>query len=227
MSQHTFRPSLYQRLCGVLILLLKPLSLPVEMLLNTGVGERHAGVLGLVSLGLMIGCGALSMPLDGAGLFVLASVFLLRMIGHRSACENDHKYGDGLVHSRYPGKPLWGLWRDRFKEDSLRVNAAFLVMLVGVVVSPLSPPLGAYLAWSGLATLAVLGLRAARARDRLLDLRDAEIDRLADQGEVRDCHERLGLTATVSVRTAEAHLFESLPASPERPALEMVPQALS
>jgi hypothetical protein len=104
------KSSVYQKACNGLIWSLRPLSLPVDVILHKSAGERHAGFGVWPALALIIAV-AVASPESQVSLFILAGVFLLRAM---MSCRS--RNGES-VHTWYPGQPLLGLFRNRFSRN--------------------------------------------------------------------------------------------------------------
>lgn len=161
--------------------LLRPLSI-VEVLLHTTIGERYVGFSALLAPALMIG---LAVNCESTGLLLLAIAFIIRILIHYGSSTKRFERGGELVHSRYPGRPLFGLLNSRMEEATVRGLEAWIVVGVGLLIRLFDDTLGEYLLWSGGAMLVVIGLRESITHHELLDRLDAEIERRAEDAEFR------------------------------------------
>jgi len=213
------RASFSQMIWSATTRLLRPLTL-VEILLHVNVGERYLGFSAVLAPALMLGIALNSST--GGGLLFLAVAFIIRILLHSTSSRRRFEYGGELVHSRYPGHPLFGWLNGKMKEPTARGLEACLVAAIGGVICLLDQTLGAYLLCSGAAMLLALGLRESIAHDQLLDKIDAEIERRAEETEFQNHINRIqpcGITLIQDEPAKAPPLLEAASANAEEQTL--------
>ena len=168
--------SVYEAVCNGLIWLIRPLTIPVEMLMHVDVGERYFGFSGLLALILLVACAAWCPTEESSLLNLLATVVLARVVVHRILCVRRRWRGEPMVNSRSEGRPLLALYIKRFPEHTIKAVEPVLVMLTAAVIAAINETLGGYLLCSGLGLLAITVVRGNLAYNKRLDSLDAQIE---------------------------------------------------
>jgi hypothetical protein len=168
--------SVYQMFCNVMIWLLRPLTVPIEMIIHFNVGERYPGFSSLIAL---IGMGTLAEfcpPNESFLLYVLMAAFIVRIIVHRIWCIFRRVRGGPIVHSRSPGRPLLQLLIPKLPEMVIQWIEPLVVLLGAAVMAAVNETVGDYLMASGAALLGITIVRATAGYNRVLDTLDALIE---------------------------------------------------
>ena len=170
---------LYRLLCQFMIGFLRPLTVPVEVLVRRNPGERYPGFAGVVGVLLMAAWAVLT---ASPTLALLDGTAVVAMVVAR---VRSRARGGPVVHTRFAGEPLLAVVAPGLPPGAVPWVEPAAVIAVGVVLATvLSAPLGDYLACAGSALLATTLVRAAAAYHRRLDQLDAEVERAA--AEARD-----------------------------------------
>ena len=168
--------SVYQIFCSVMIWLLRPLTVPIEMLIRFKVGERYPGFSSLVAL---IGMGTLAEfcpPNESFLLYILMAAFIVRIIVHRIWCIFRRHRGLPLVNSRSPGRPLLQLLIPKLPAMVIQWIEPVVVLLGAALIAAVNGTVGDYLMASGAALLGITVVRASASYNRVLDSLDARIE---------------------------------------------------
>ena len=222
MSQQIKKPSLHQRLCNLMMWAVRPFSLPVDLMLHNSIGERYVGygwVRAVLVMVVFACCASNPDPMSW-----LIGLFFIGLVSHNFYLDKLRRDGGAPLHSNDPGVPLRGLWRNRFEESTLRETEAWLVGLAGGAIVMFNTALGVYLICAGMSVLTILGIRESLERHKLLDFRDAELEKLADEEAVSRCRQELGLPTVVRVQPTDPDTVELLPVDQESPTLELAPE---
>ena len=167
----------FQFFCRAGVWCLRPLAVPVEVLLHRRPGERYPGFAAWVGLMLMLAwC-----QFGAAGGTGLTHLFMLGVVARlavlRAVSVAARVRGDAVVPSRDPGEPRLADLFPRVPATLAPWLEPVAVVLASMAVGAVSGSLGDYLFWSGVALLGTHALRAAAARSRRLDEVDAEVAR--------------------------------------------------
>ena len=174
----TYKPrfSPLQLLLSAVVCCLRPLCVPLELPVRTGVGERYggfafaAGVLLMAAWALVAGS-----PLLG----LAAAAVVAWAVVHRVRCVRSRVRGGPSVHTRSPGSPLLARAMPGVPVQAvLWVEPVAAIALGFAVATVLSAALGDYLICAGAALLVVSLARTLAAYHRQLDRIDAEVERL-------------------------------------------------
>jgi len=210
------------RMCmsGVL-LVLRPLAIPVTLLLHRKVGERFLGFAGLLAvIPFILVTDNFTAP-DCGLLTIFMWIYVCRMTWHYLSRGRNHGEGP-VLHSRDPGEPLWGLLNKWFIPRGSAYIEAILVTVFGFVFAFVNDLMGGYLFLSGIAMFGVLHLSGRLVRDKVLDRVDAiveerkqaeEIRVLIGQGDV-ELTDRESTTAVSAAGRAEHILSSEMRALP-------------
>jgi len=171
------KPSLRQRLMGLVAWGAKLFSLPLVWLLHLNPGERCFGFNGLLATAGVVTF-LWRLPPPEAWLSI---VFLLALPVRGVVHWVRGGRRPGLVHSQYTGQPLLGFWSGKESEETLRKIEGFCTLGLGFLIYYcFNCSLGAFLVVGAANLLAHLGIEQAIVRDRVLDRIDAELERQAD-----------------------------------------------
>ena len=105
-SKHPERPfETLRGVAAVIMWLTQMLSMPAEMLLHEGVGERYLGISGGLAALLMIFFAVATGRSEPALLWLLVVIFVTCCMVHRILCVRLRLLGGPRQHTRYPGRP--------------------------------------------------------------------------------------------------------------------------
>ena len=159
---------------------------PVEPILRTQFCLRYFGIQSL--------CGLFAVPLwtllwpeeDPLPVWLFWALFVLMQL--RCRIESSLMAARGqFIHSRYNGRPrLAFIFR---RTDEVKLKAGFeplLVMVTGVLLMPVSQPLGSYLLVAGFCLLVNHAAIESVERARAMEIHDAMLEQQDLAARVRD-----------------------------------------
>lgn len=199
-----FRPLLL--LGNGIIVLLRPVTVPVEMFLRVDVGERYAALSGLGAFVLM---GVWSRVAHDSGVIVLLMPpFVLRLAINKLLSIYKRRRGRPNRHTRRPGKPMLSLVLGKRSVRALIWLEPLFALLLAAALHKVSLAAAQYLDASALCLMAVNILRGWVSYHRRLDAIDSELEQ-----RVRTPHASPGQSF---VEDGAAWLSPEQPESPHR-----------
>jgi hypothetical protein len=173
---YKFRFSPFQFLLSAVVCCLRPLCVPLEVAVRTGLGERYGGFAFAVGVLVMATWSLLaSAPLLG----LAAGAVVVWAVVQRVRCVQSRVRGGPSVHTRSPGSPLLARAMPGVPVQAvLWVEPLAAIALGFAVATVMSADLGNYLICAGAALLVVSFARTLAAYHRQLDRIDAEVERL-------------------------------------------------
>ena len=143
------------------------LSIPLNVLLHFGPGERYIGIPGLIIIPCMV---AYTMAFQSASwtpMFLLLFAYILMCLVWRGYAIFRRLWIKRPVHTRYGGRPLLHLLAPGLSETFVQYIEAGLAVIVGLALSKVNAPFGGFLVLSGLGKTMALNIWAMvrRAED--------------------------------------------------------------
>ncbi|QYO62488.1 hypothetical protein [Leptolyngbya sp. 7M] len=168
-----------KKAANILVFLANAVASPVEVFLRTKFGSNYFGMPSVVAL-LLVPMWALFWPQESpAGICVFWLLFIAfqlraRIETFRMLARGEH------VHTRYNGWPRLARIFKRMPESRIKAGLEpLLVFAVGVLMMPLSQPLGSYLMVAAFALGMTHAVIDSVERARALEMNDAMIEQQA------------------------------------------------
>ena len=170
---------------NMLVFVAQVLAAPVEVVLRTRFGARYFGTPAF--------CGLMVVPMwmvfwPGEDPGWLMCFWLLSLVMQlRARMESVVMVARGdFVHSRYNGWPRLAKFFSRSSERTLKGGLEpLVVILTGILLMPLSQPLGSYLVVAGIALALIHSIIESASRVQALELHDSFIEQEQLSGRFR------------------------------------------
>lgn len=177
-TPETNRGNEYAYAGALFTLIARSFAATVEVFLHRSdsFGERYAGMQVAVGLLLIFLFPVFWEGHSPAGILLFLPAYLIMLCNVRLRSWIRLRRGGSRPHSTYSGAPY--LMRfTRMDEERLKCSVEpMLVMLTGVLVTAIDPPLGSYLIVAGLALGASNGMALQGERRRAIELNDSYLE---------------------------------------------------
>jgi len=169
----------FRNAVGAVVFVARAMALSVEVFLHrtSTFGERYVGLQAGAALLIIFFWPVLCEPghnLDP--LFGYLGLVFCMLLCIRARIALRRRRGGPQPHSYYSGTPWLMRFTGRMSELKVKTEVEpFFVMIVGMLMVAVSPPLGGYLVMASLGLLITTKLAADYERKRALDMHDAHI----------------------------------------------------
>jgi hypothetical protein len=168
-----------QKAANILVLAAQVIASPVEVMLRKNFGSKYFGVPSAIAL-FAVPMWALFWPGESPlGLWVLWVLFILMQL--RARLESVRMLAKGqFIHTRYNGWPRLASVFKRMPEQKIKAGLEpLLVFVAGVLLMPVSEPLGSYLMVAALSLGFNHSVIESVERAQALEMNDALIEQQA------------------------------------------------
>lgn len=152
------------------------LSVPLNVLLHFGLGERYIGIPGLVIIPCMLVYTMAFQSATWAPMLLLVLAYIVMCVVWRGYAVFRRHFLKRPVHSRYAGRPLLHLLAPRLSQTFINYIEAGIAITLGLAFTKVNAPLGGFLFLAGLGQTMSLNIEKMVRHAKELDRIDAMLE---------------------------------------------------